>query len=37
VPLASGGAAEFALVEDGLHRIRVVLGGRHETPGPAEA
>ena len=27
VPLASGGAAEFALAEDGLHRIRVVLGG----------
>ncbi len=26
VPLPSGGAAEFALVEDGLHRIRVVLG-----------
>jgi cyclic beta-1,2-glucan synthetase len=26
VPLPSGGAAEFALVEEGLHRIRIVLG-----------
>jgi cyclic beta-1,2-glucan glucanotransferase len=26
VPLSSGGAAEFALVEEGVHRIRVVLG-----------
>ncbi|HEX5718098.1 MAG TPA: glucoamylase family protein [Thermoanaerobaculia bacterium] len=31
VPMASGGAAEFALVEDGLHRIRVVLGGGPST------
>jgi len=26
VPLPAGGAAEFALTEEGLHRIRVVLG-----------
>ncbi|MFL6289375.1 MAG: hypothetical protein ACJ759_00575 [Thermoanaerobaculia bacterium] len=26
VPLPAGGAAEFALAEEGLHRIRVILG-----------